>query len=68
MNAIVDIIVPVFGLVLVGWAIGRTRLLSPEGDGACLVAAPGVTARARLLTALLEMAGATATEPADVRH
>ena len=31
MNAIVDIIVPVFGLVLVGWAIGRTRLLSPEG-------------------------------------
>ena len=31
MNAIVDIIVPVFGMVLVGWAIGRTRLLSPEG-------------------------------------
>ena len=31
MNAIVDIIVPVFGLVLVGWAIGSTRLLSPEG-------------------------------------
>ena len=31
MNAIVDIIVPVFGLVLVGWAIGRTRLLTPEG-------------------------------------
>ena len=31
MSAIVDIIVPVFGMVLVGWAIGRTRLLSPEG-------------------------------------
>ncbi|WP_236045877.1 ATP-binding protein [Streptacidiphilus fuscans] len=26
------------------------RLLSPEGDGSCLVAAPGVTARARRLT------------------
>ena len=31
MSAIVDIIVPVFGMVLVGWAIGRTRLLSVEG-------------------------------------
>src|SRR3981081_552171 len=31
MNAIVDIIVPVFGMVLVGWAIGRTRLLTAEG-------------------------------------
>ena len=31
MNAIVDIIVPVFGMVLVGWALGRTRLLSVEG-------------------------------------
>jgi predicted permease len=31
MNAIVDIIVPVFGMVLVGWALGRTRLLSAEG-------------------------------------
>ena len=31
MSAIVDIIVPVFGMVLVGWAIGRTRLLSAEG-------------------------------------
>lgn len=31
MNAIVDIIVPVFGMVLVGWVIGRSKLLSPEG-------------------------------------
>jgi len=31
MNAIVDIIVPVFGMVLVGWVLGRTRLLSLEG-------------------------------------
>src|SRR5260370_17784711 len=31
MNAIVDIIVPVFGMVLVGWAIGHTRLLTAEG-------------------------------------
>src|SRR5258708_33124988 len=31
MNAIIDIIVPVFGMVLVGWAIGRTRLLTVEG-------------------------------------
>ncbi len=31
MNAILDIIVPVFGLVLLGWGIGRTKLLSPEG-------------------------------------
>src|SRR5258708_25176484 len=31
MNAIIDIIVPVFGMVLVGWAIGGTRLLTAEG-------------------------------------
>ena len=31
MNAILNIIVPVFGTVAVGWAIGRTRLLTPEG-------------------------------------
>src|SRR3977135_3978308 len=31
MKAHVDIIVPVFGMVLVGWAIGRTRLLTAEG-------------------------------------
>jgi hypothetical protein len=31
MNAILDIIVPVFGTVLVGWLIGRSKLLSPEG-------------------------------------
>jgi predicted permease len=31
MSAIVDIIVPVFGMVLVGLALGRTRLLSVEG-------------------------------------
>ncbi|HYD08410.1 MAG TPA: AEC family transporter [Reyranella sp.] len=31
MTAILDIIVPVFGTVLVGWLIGRSRLLSPEG-------------------------------------
>ncbi|MCA0249021.1 MAG: AEC family transporter [Proteobacteria bacterium] len=31
MSAIVDIIVPVFGMVLVGWLIGRSSLLSPEG-------------------------------------
>jgi len=31
MNAILDIIVPVFGTVAVGWAIGRTRLLTAEG-------------------------------------
>src|SRR5258708_18138053 len=30
MNAIIDIIVPVFGMVLVGWAIGRTRVLTVE--------------------------------------
>ena len=30
MSAIVDIIVPVFGMVAVGWILGRT-LLSPEG-------------------------------------
>jgi malonate transporter and related proteins len=31
MSAIVDIIVPVFGMVLVGWLIGRSKLLSAEG-------------------------------------
>ncbi|MFI5029419.1 MAG: AEC family transporter [Reyranellales bacterium] len=31
MNAILDIIVPVFGTVAVGWLIGRSKLLSPEG-------------------------------------
>jgi predicted permease len=31
MKAILDIIVPVFGMVAVGWAIGRTPLLSIEG-------------------------------------
>lgn len=31
MSAIVDIIMPVFGMVLVGWAIGRSPLLSAEG-------------------------------------
>lgn len=31
MSAIVDIIVPVFGMVLVGWVIGRSPLLSTEG-------------------------------------
>ena len=31
MSAIVHIIVPVFGMVLIGWLIGRTRLLSAEG-------------------------------------
>jgi malonate transporter len=31
MNAILDIIVPVFGTVAVGWVIGRTKLLTPEG-------------------------------------
>ncbi len=31
MSAIVDIIVPVFGMVLVGLALGRSRLLSAEG-------------------------------------
>lgn len=31
MNAILDIIVPVFGTVAVGWLIGRTRLLTPDG-------------------------------------
>lgn len=31
MNAILNIIVPVFGTVAVGWAIGRTKLLTPEG-------------------------------------
>lgn len=31
MRAILDIIVPVFGMVAVGWAIGRTSLLTREG-------------------------------------
>jgi len=31
LNAILDIIVPVFGTVLVGWVLGRSKLLSPEG-------------------------------------
>jgi len=31
MSAIVDIIVPVFGMVLVGWLLGRSSLLSSEG-------------------------------------
>src|SRR3954454_7275287 len=31
MTAILDIIVPVFGTVLVGWLIGRSKLLTPEG-------------------------------------
>ncbi|MBM3649627.1 MAG: AEC family transporter [Alphaproteobacteria bacterium] len=31
MNAIVDIIVPVFGTVAVGWALGRSGLLSIDG-------------------------------------
>jgi malonate transporter and related proteins len=31
LKAILDIIVPVFGTVLVGWLIGRSKLLSPEG-------------------------------------
>lgn len=31
MSAIVDIIVPVFGMMLVGWLIGRSKLLSTEG-------------------------------------
>src|SRR5262245_26295567 len=31
MTAILDIIVPVFGTVLVGWLLGRRRLLSTEG-------------------------------------
>jgi len=31
VSVIVDIIVPVFGMVLVGWVIGRSKLLSAEG-------------------------------------
>src|SRR6185437_9035950 len=31
MNAILDIIVPVFGTVAVGWLIGRSKLLTAEG-------------------------------------
>ena len=31
MKAILEIIVPVFGMVAVGWTIGRTSLLTPDG-------------------------------------
>jgi len=31
MNAILNIIVPVFGMVAVGWGLARVRLLTPEG-------------------------------------
>ncbi len=31
MKAILDIIVPVFGTVAVGWVLGRLKLLTPEG-------------------------------------
>ncbi|UYN96162.1 MAG: AEC family transporter [Enhydrobacter sp.] len=31
MNAVVDIIVPVFGMVAVGWLLGRSSLLTREG-------------------------------------
>ena len=31
MNAIIDIIVPVFGMVAVGWLLGRSPLLTPDG-------------------------------------
>lgn len=31
MKAIFEIIMPVFGMVAVGWIIGRTRLLTPDG-------------------------------------
>src|SRR5882757_9365712 len=31
MSTILDIIVPVFGMVAIGWLIGRSKLLSPEG-------------------------------------
>ncbi|HTR87706.1 MAG TPA: AEC family transporter, partial [Reyranella sp.] len=31
MNVILDIIVPVFGTVAVGWALGRSKLLTPDG-------------------------------------
>ena len=31
MSAIIDIIVPVFGTVAVGWLLGRSPLLTPEG-------------------------------------
>ena len=31
MRAILDIIVPVFGMVAVGWGLGRSRLLTSEG-------------------------------------
>jgi predicted permease len=31
LNPIVDIIVPVFGTVAVGWALGRSRLLTADG-------------------------------------
>ena len=31
LNAILDIIVPVFGTVAVGWALARSRLLTTDG-------------------------------------
>ena len=31
MNAILNIIVPVFGTVAVGWVLARSKLLTPEG-------------------------------------
>ncbi len=31
MNAILDIIVPVFGTVAIGWLLGRSPLLTPDG-------------------------------------
>ena len=31
MNAILNIIVPVFGTVAVGWVLARSKLLMPEG-------------------------------------
>ncbi len=31
MKAILDVIVPVFGMVAVGWGLGRTRLLTADG-------------------------------------
>ncbi len=31
MRAILDIIVPVFGMMAIGWGLGRSRLLSAEG-------------------------------------
>ena len=31
MKAVIDIIVPVFGTVAIGWFLGRSPLLTPEG-------------------------------------